>query len=173
MHQSMYDKTSIFNKHMKRSRTCSASSWSHGWHRHVDQKPTWAQQQRPETRFHLFSWHIPEAEDPSTQKKRGSYLDEEVPRSESRLPCYSSLIHRLQVLQGGEGRCGCKLLNGRIRCAAEKDSTNYINTKAFIQHYCMSDECESVLTVIYSIQLCHFNLVMNSCLSSQPCVSAR
>lgn len=77
---------------------------------------------------------------------RGSYFDEEVPRSESRLPCYSSLIHRLQVLQGGEGRCGRKLLNGRVRCAAEKDSVSYRNTTGVsaatrVSHYMHVCDC--------------------------------
>lgn len=54
-------------------------------------------------------------------KWSSSHLDEEVPRPEPRLPCHSSLIHRLQVLQGGEGRRWSKLLNGRIRCTARED----------------------------------------------------
>lgn len=58
---------------------------------------------------------------PATRTRSSSHLDEEVPRSEPRLPRHPSLIHRLQVLQGGEGGRGSELLDGRIRCRARKD----------------------------------------------------
>lgn len=50
----------------------------------------------------------------------GTHLDEEVAHAQPGTPCHTALVHRLQVLQGREGRGGGELLDGGLRCRWEE-----------------------------------------------------
>lgn len=49
-----------------------------------------------------------------------THLDEEVAHAQSSAPCHATLVHRLQILQGREGRGGGELLDGGLRCRWEE-----------------------------------------------------